>query len=104
MFLLEFNYSYKFENFSNIMEHPEKVEKYDGNLESLAQDVSNMRYDKVKQFIDTLADDIKAQADKDNMNGRVQLAGKLYVATEALYRAKNGMEEAWDICKKYMKD
>ncbi|MBU0470669.1 MAG: hypothetical protein KKA62_00585 [Nanoarchaeota archaeon] len=86
------------------MKHPLEVEGFEGNLEGLAKAVGNMRYDKARDFLGYLADDIMRQADADKGRGRVQLAERLYQTAERLYQAREVMDLAWKICEPYMKD
>ncbi|MDP3990390.1 MAG: hypothetical protein Q8Q01_04250 [archaeon] len=82
--------------------HPRYVEGFEGSLEQLANAVGNMTYDQTASFIEKLADDIKRQADADSARGRIKLASELYATAERLYKAKETMVLAWEICKPYM--
>lgn len=84
--------------------HPRKVENYKGSLDDLVKELGNLSYDVLSEVISKLADDIKRQADKDYSGNRKKLAGKLYLTAEKLYDAKEKLDEAWKICKPYMKD
>ena len=83
--------------------HPLEIEGF-GSLDELAEEVGNLRYDKTRDFLSSLADDIKRQADADKGRGRLQLAEKLYQTAERLYSARDEMERAWKICEPYMKE
>lgn len=83
--------------------HPKHVEGVNCSLEQLAGAIGNMTYDQTASFIEKLADDIKRQADADFARGRTQLASKLYATAKDLYRAKENMDLAWEICIPYMK-
>lgn len=83
--------------------HPTEVKNYVGSLEDLAQAVGNMRYDHTLAFIESLADDLKRQADNDKAKGRVKLAEKLYATAGELYSARDELLAAWEICKPFMK-
>jgi len=85
------------------MNHPDKVESYNGTLEDLAKAIGNMSYDKTAEFIEKLADDIERQADEDYKRGRIKLASKLYKTIYELRKAKKEMNLAWKICQPYMK-
>ena len=84
--------------------HPVSVEGYNGSLEDLAKAAGNMRYDCTAEFIEKLADDIKRQADSDSAKGRARLAERLYFTAQELYRARDKLLSAWEICKPYMKE
>ena len=86
------------------MNHPNKIENYDGTLEDLAKAIGNLSYDKTAEFIEKLADDIERQADADYERGRIKLAKRLYKTADNLYKSKKEMDFAWKICEPYMKD
>lgn len=86
------------------MKHPVKVENYNGSLDELVKELGNLSYDVLSSFVAKLADDIKRQADNDDSRNRKKLAGKLYLTAEELHDAKEKLDEAWKICKPYMKD
>ena len=84
------------------MKHPLDVEKYKGNLEELAKDIGKMRYDKARDLLGHLGDDIKRQADADAKKGRKKLAKELYKTADELYEARDAMGKAWKVCEPYM--
>ncbi len=86
------------------MKHPDYVEGFNGSLEDLAKAVGNMRYDKVEEFIEALADDIVQQAEKDKENGKTCLATRLYETADKLYSAQNCIGKAWKISRPYMEE
>lgn len=86
------------------MKHPVKVENYNGSLDDLAKEIGNLSYNILSDLISKLADDIKGQADADYKKNRTKLAAKLYLIAGRLYGVKENIDEAWDICKPYMKD
>lgn len=85
------------------MKHPRHVEGFEGSLDKLARSVGNMTYDQTSSFIEKLAKDIERQADEDLKRGRKKLASKLYATADALYKAKDEMNLAWNVCEAYMK-
>jgi molybdenum-dependent DNA-binding transcriptional regulator ModE len=87
---------------SSVAKHPLTVEGFTGSLDALAQSVGNMQYDQTAAFIETLADDIQRQADADSARGRKKLAAQLYATAQELYKARDAMQAAWEICKPYM--
>lgn len=84
--------------------HSLSVEKYSGSLEDLAEDVKNLRYDKVAEFLGYLAAQVKQEADKDLADGKTKLAAKLYLASNYLSRSQEELDSAWKICKPYMEN
>lgn len=85
------------------MKHPDHVKKYDGTLEDLATDVSNMRYDSVATFLGYLANNLKSQADYDKSKARLKLASTMYSLVDKLVEVRAIMDTAWKICEPYMR-
>lgn len=82
--------------------HPDHVPGYEGSMQDLAQAVGNMRYDKVVEFLDALAQDLKRQADADWNGGRTFLGDWLLGAYHEVAEARRCMEKAWEVCKPHM--
>jgi hypothetical protein len=83
--------------------HKINVEKYSGNLEELANDIGDLRYDSLKEFFSLLSKKIKSDAKKDKDGGRVQLSNWLTNLSESLKQAEKDTGVAWHISKKHMK-
>ena len=86
------------------MKHPETVEKYQGTLEQLAQEVSNLRYDSLAHFVYCLSENLYRQATEDYVNDRFKLGESLTEAKNRLDFASMYLKKAWNICKPYMKE
>ena len=86
------------------MFHPIEIKEYKGNLEDLARELGNLRYDYLNEFLEDLELDLRRQADKDKESGRVQLAERLYATADSLAVTRHKLDEAWKVCKPYMKD
>jgi len=84
-------------------QHPNHVPGYHGNLEDLARAVGNMRYEQTAKFIEYLAKDLERQSCADYARGRIELSKELLVTALRLYHAESAMQDAWKICKPYMK-
>jgi hypothetical protein len=84
------------------MVHPKTVEGYDGDLEDLAYNIGNLRYDVLEQFLTALADDLVRQSEGDLKRGRPQLASKLYKTANTIYKSRDEMGDIWNLCKPYM--
>ena len=57
------------------MIHKNKVEKYAGTMEGLAEEIGNLKYDALAGSLKLLSGKIKRDGDKDGVRGRVKLAG-----------------------------
>lgn len=84
------------------MTHTTKIERYQGSLRDLAEDVGNLQYDALSEFLDELSDKISRDQKKDSERGRSILAGHLWMVVSHLDKAKSASDQAWEICRKYM--
>ena len=82
------------------MKHPKNVEKYNGSLDELAEDIGNLSYDDLAYLIKCLGDKLTKDSKCDNSKGRLKLAGKLELAAKDIYSAREKIMYAWDkYCK-----
>ncbi|MFN8454895.1 MAG: hypothetical protein U0401_09555 [Anaerolineae bacterium] len=79
------------------------IEKYEGTLKELAEDIGNLRYDALTDFLRLLSEKIKSDAIKDQARKRQKLANCLDTCAEKLQKASADINEAWKICEPYMK-
>jgi hypothetical protein len=84
------------------MSHPTDIDKYDGTLEQLANDITNLRYDSLAQLLDHIADNLEHDSKADFVRGRKQLSDRLGQAASMLHTAKCRIDIAYKICKPYM--
>ncbi|MEM7344288.1 MAG: hypothetical protein AAF485_08585 [Chloroflexota bacterium] len=84
------------------MIHLTDVEKFDGTLQALAEDLGDLRYDTLTQFLNLLAEKLAHDAKKDQARQRDQLATALHSCSEKIEAAAADMDQAWKICKPYM--
>lgn len=84
------------------MIHNDKIEGYEGTIESLAKSISNMRYDMVADFLAALTEELNIQAEADRKRGRKQLSGHLLKTANAMRSSVLEMRKVWDICERFM--
>ena len=84
------------------MQHKEVVEKYDGSLEELANDIGNLRYDSLAEFLRHLSNKIHADSCNDFENCRFKLAQELKQCSYYIGLSKTYINEAWKISEPYM--
>ena len=84
------------------MIHKEVVEKYDGTMVQLAEDIGNLRYDALAEFLKLLAAKIEKDGDKDKARGREKLASELHSCAHDLRLGKIAINKAWEISKSFM--
>lgn len=85
------------------MKHP-KTLKYSGGLEQLAEDIVNLRYDALGEFLGILERKFQESCDKDKDRGRVKLALELSHASYCMKMAKVAVDDAWKISRSYMNE
>ena len=85
------------------MKHPIEITKYNGTLDELVEDIGNLRYDVLHDFIDKLSIKILKDATKDEKKGRKLLSKELFHASSLLFLIKHPLNKAWNICKKFIK-
>jgi hypothetical protein len=84
------------------MKHKTWIENYESDFGRLAEEIGDLRYDSLSEFLELLAKKIKSDAHKDRDRGRRHLAEELYEAEDKLVRAAASIDQAWRICEPYM--
>jgi hypothetical protein len=82
------------------MEHATKLER--GTFYELAEELGNLRYDALAEFLEKLAAKIKNDSLKDAGRGRPQLADKLLEVSSLLSQSSRDMDWIWQLCLKYV--
>lgn len=77
------------------MKHPTTIEKYNGTLEELANDIGNLRYDCLAELFQHIHDKIIHDCINDFNKGRKRLAADLEFIGSAILSAAN---RTWDTC------
>ena len=73
-------------------------------LEKLAADLGDLRYDSLATFLELLSGKLRQDATADARRGRPRLAALLEKASHGLGDAGEAVRLAWKLCKPYMKD
>jgi hypothetical protein len=81
------------------MIHKTKIEGYD--LQTLANEIGDLRYDALQEFLLCLALKLKKDSLKDRMRGRTQLANQLDEASNHIEKSVDSIEKAWIICEPF---
>lgn len=84
------------------MIHKSTVTNYAGSMEELAEDIGNLKYDALADFLNLLAQKIEKDGDKDKARNRVKLARNLHDCSSKLKECKISIDKAWEICEPYM--
>jgi hypothetical protein len=75
---------------------------YEGGLEKLANDIGDLQYDALEEFLDKLSNKLREDALADYNRNRKQLSFCLNSAHYFIRLAKNQIKNAWKISKPYM--
>lgn len=86
-----------------IHKHPIKI-SYEGSFEMLAEEIGDLRYDVLSNFLDLLSKKIYKDAEKDGKKFRVKLSESLFDACDSLDEARVHIETALKISRPFMKD
>jgi hypothetical protein len=84
------------------MKHPTTIEKYDGDLKQLAEDIGNLRYDALREFMFYFSNKIMRDSMSDGAKGRKKLSSLLGQTAVDINDAAVRMGRTWDICKPHM--
>ena len=77
------------------MVHKENIEKYDGSMKELVEDIGNLKYDSLSDFLKMLSEKLE----RDSVEDADRLRYKLSLQ---LKEASHHIGEAWEISKPYM--
>lgn len=83
------------------MKHKTYIEKYNGSLEALAEDIGNLRYDALAELLKLLSDKIDRDGKSDLSRNRAKLAACLKECSLELNEASIAIDKAWEICEPY---
>ena len=78
--------------------------KYYPDLQSLAEEIGDLRYDALEAFLHHLALKLKKDSEADAKRGRPQLAGNLMNASNYLETSAIEIGRVWKICAPYLED
>lgn len=84
------------------MKHKAWLNHYEHNFEQLAEDIGNLRYDTLAEFLTLLSDKIRRDRIKDHEAGRVLLASSLQQASTALATSAAHIRMAWKFCEPHL--
>ena len=85
------------------MIHKPHVENYPGIMSELAEEIGNLKYDALAEFLHLLANKIEEDGDKDKSRNRIKLAANLHNCSNNLRACKTDIDKAWVICEPFTK-
>ena len=84
------------------MRHPLWIKNYENNFEQLTEEIGNLRYDALADFLQKLSKKIEKDCLMDRERGRSKLANSLHSASGSLIKSSKEIETAWEISEPYM--
>jgi hypothetical protein len=81
------------------MIHKTEIKGYD--LQTLANEIGDLRYDALQKFLLCLALKLQKDALKDGKRGRTKLANQLDEASNNIEKSAEHIEKAWIICEPF---
>jgi len=84
------------------MEHKSWIKNYESDFERLAEEIGDLRYDSIADFLLLLSQKIEKDGGKDRARGRVKLANALDETAKHLKEGSESVMDAWRICESYM--
>lgn len=84
------------------MKHKEYIKNYE-HLGDLADEIGNLRYDKLSDFLYYLSLKLKNDSVKDKEKNKNKLSDVLLKSSKDLYNASDNISLAWKICKPFEK-
>ena len=85
------------------MIHKSTIENYPGTMHELAEEIGDLKYDALAEFLQLLSSKIEKDGDKDKSRNRTKLAASLYLCSAKLNEAKIAIDRAWEISEPFMK-
>ena len=85
------------------MKHETTIKGYE-DIKLLAEDISQLRYDALREFLGQLGLCLYSDGLKDFQIDKPELSSKLVEASEKISRSAIDIKDAWKICEPYMKD
>ncbi|WP_444926770.1 hypothetical protein ACJJI4_01220 [Microbulbifer sp. TRSA002] len=84
------------------MKHTSKVKGFDGELNQLAENVGDLFYDSLSEFLSDLSEKLENDSKADYGRGRKVLAKELHESSVSLRLASENISRAWDICSPFV--
>jgi hypothetical protein len=84
------------------MRHKTWIKNYERDFARLAEEIGDLRYDSLAEFLDLLGEKIKRDGNSDRDRGRRQLAEALHETKDKLAQAAKSVDHAWKISAPYM--
>jgi hypothetical protein len=88
----------------NETKHKKWIAKCNVSPDELAENMGDLYYNSLADYLRLLADKIKKDSNSDHKRGRTKLASSLSESAIHLLNAAKEIDVAWKICKPYMNE
>lgn len=88
---------------TSLQKHAITLRNYNGDLEQLAEELGDLFYDSLADFLHLFSEKIHRDAESDAWRKRPKLAGHLLACSRHLQQASAEIDKAWQICKPHVK-
>ena len=82
--------------------HKRHIERYDGDMQQLVNDIGDLHYEALESFFDLLTEKIKEDSWKDKQAGRELLGKGLYELALSISKSAQITERIYEICAPHM--
>ena len=86
------------------MRHKKWITNYEDDFEKLADEIGDLRYDSLANFLVLLSKKIGNDAVNDKKRSRIKLSNALELCSNNLEKGSVNIQNAWNICKPFMTD
>lgn len=86
---------------TSLQKHAAALSNYNGNMEQLAEELGDLFYDSLADFLHLFSEKMRRDAESDAWRKRPKLAGHLLACSQHLQQASTEINKAWKICKPY---
>jgi len=85
------------------IKHTKTIVNYNGSMEELVENIGDLYYDSLSEFLQLLSQKLEKDSIKDRERNRIKLADYLKSASENIKTSASNINDAWKICKPFMK-
>lgn len=84
------------------MIHRSALENYEGSFQELAEELGDLRYDALAEFLQHFSQKLAKDSKADEKRGRAKLANCLAQASDNLGQSAQEIQKAWIISEPFM--
>ncbi|MBU0656007.1 MAG: NADAR family protein [Gammaproteobacteria bacterium] len=84
---------------TSLQKHASALRNYNGDMQQLAEELGDLFYDSLADFLHLLGEKMQRDAESDAWRKRPKLAGHLHACSQHLQQASAEIDKAWKISK-----